>query len=59
LIAEEERVERRKQLEAEKATQRAIAKRNSENDVENARTRYLERKRRKLEGAQAQQEGNA
>jgi len=57
IAAEQLRVEQQKQLEAENATQRAIAKRNNENDVENARARYLERKRRRLEEVPEQQEG--
>ena len=59
MVAEQSRLEQQRQLEAEKANQRAIAKRNNEDDVESARVRYLERKRRRLEGAQEQQEGSS
>ncbi|KAL5511254.1 hypothetical protein ACEPAH_4469 [Sanghuangporus vaninii] len=44
----------RERLEKERE-QRMVAKRNTEEDVQNARQRYLERKRRKLEEAQAQE----
>lgn len=57
MVAEEERVERQKKEDAERAVQRAVAKRNNENDVESARTRYLERKRRKLDETQEEREG--
>ncbi|KAF9482785.1 hypothetical protein BDN70DRAFT_874575 [Pholiota conissans] len=43
------RSELSRQEETEAAKQRIITKRNNENDVESARARYLERKRRKLE----------
>jgi len=59
MAAEQSRVEQQRQLEAEKATQRAIAKRNNEKDVESARTRFLERKRRRLEGAHEPQEASS
>lgn len=53
---EEERLKKdeSEKAAAEAARQRIIAKRNSENDVESARARYLERKRRKLEEDQAE-----
>ena len=57
MAAEEERVERQKKEDAERAVQRAVAKRNNESDVESARARYLERKRRKLDEAQEEREG--
>jgi hypothetical protein len=59
MVAEHSRVEQQRQLEAERATQRAISKRNNENDVESARARFLERKRQRLEGFQEQQEGHS
>ncbi|KAJ3732970.1 coiled-coil domain-containing protein 55-domain containing protein [Lentinula guzmanii] len=43
--------ERRENERRHEKTQRIIAKRNTEEDVESARTRFLERKRRKLEEA--------
>ncbi|KAF5391252.1 hypothetical protein D9757_001866 [Collybiopsis confluens] len=48
---EEEKGRARKDREAEEleATLRVVTKRNTEEDVENARARYLDRKRRKLE----------
>lgn len=59
MTTEKERVEQQRRLEAERATQLAIAKRNNESDVESARARYLERKRRRLEEGQSQQEGDS
>ncbi|KIK57802.1 hypothetical protein GYMLUDRAFT_246781 [Collybiopsis luxurians FD-317 M1] len=49
---EEERTRREREREEHEITRRMIAKRNTEEDVENARARYLERKRRKLEETQ-------
>ncbi|KAJ3725928.1 coiled-coil domain-containing protein 55-domain containing protein [Lentinula raphanica] len=49
---EHERIEKEREREEHDKTQRLIAKRNTEEDVESARARYLERKRRKLEEAQ-------
>lgn len=49
LEEEQERKERAKRESEEQATQRIIAKRNTEADVDSARARYLERKRRRLE----------
>ncbi|KAG6376177.1 coiled-coil domain-containing protein 55-domain containing protein [Boletus reticuloceps] len=46
---EHERQQAQKERDAEESRQRIVAKRNSEVDVEDARVRYLERKRRKLE----------
>jgi len=57
MAAEEERVERQKKEDAERAVQRAVAKRNNEDDIEGARARDLERKRRKLDEAQEEKEG--
>ncbi|KAF9533014.1 coiled-coil domain-containing protein 55-domain containing protein [Crepidotus variabilis] len=54
LADEERRIEQQKMSEEERATQRAVAKRNNETSVEDARARFLERKRRKLEEAQQQ-----
>ncbi|KAJ3786271.1 coiled-coil domain-containing protein 55-domain containing protein [Lentinula aff. detonsa] len=48
---EQERVRKEREREEHEKTQRIIAKRNTEEDVESARTRFLERKRRKLEEA--------
>ncbi|KAF8136386.1 coiled-coil domain-containing protein 55-domain containing protein [Boletus edulis] len=46
---EHERQQAQKERDAEESRQRIVAKRNTEVDVEDARVRYLERKRRKLE----------
>ncbi|KAF9227883.1 hypothetical protein BS17DRAFT_410333 [Gyrodon lividus] len=46
---ERKRQQTQKQEEEEEARQRVILKRNTEEDVQGARARYLERKRRKLE----------
>ena len=46
---EKERVAQEKARADEQATQRTIARRNTETDVQSARERYLQRKRRKLE----------
>jgi hypothetical protein len=46
---EQARVARAKQLQDHEATQRIVAKRNNQDDLQSARERYLERKRRKLE----------
>lgn len=54
LESERQRTEKTQKEADEAAKQRIVAKRNSENDVESARTRYLERKRRKLEEDQAE-----
>ncbi|KAF9075276.1 coiled-coil domain-containing protein 55-domain containing protein [Rhodocollybia butyracea] len=52
LEEERVRVQKEKEREEQEASQKIIAKRNNEEDVESARARYLERKRRKLEEAQ-------
>lgn len=55
LQEEQRRTEQSKQEADELARQRIIAKRNNEDDVQSARERYLERKRRKLEEERAEQ----
>jgi len=47
--AEHLRTEHSQKEADDRALQRIIAKRNNEDDVESARARYLERKRRKLQ----------
>ncbi|KAJ3919118.1 coiled-coil domain-containing protein 55-domain containing protein [Lentinula edodes] len=49
---EQERARKEQEREEYEMAQRIIAKRNNEEDVESARARYLERKRRRLEEAQ-------
>ncbi|KAK7467096.1 hypothetical protein VKT23_004156 [Stygiomarasmius scandens] len=49
LEEEHERVIREKQRQEMEAVQRVVVKRNNEEDIQGARERYLERKRRKLE----------
>ena len=49
LEEEQERVAKAKELQEHKATQRIVAKRNNQDDLQSARERYLQRKRRKLE----------
>ncbi|KAG1875235.1 coiled-coil domain-containing protein 55-domain containing protein, partial [Suillus tomentosus] len=49
LEEERERVSKQKEAHEEEARQRTILKRNTQEDVQNIRTRYLARKRRKLE----------
>jgi hypothetical protein len=46
---EQERVARALELQEHEATQRIVVKRNNQDDLERARERYLQRKRRKLE----------
>ncbi|KAF5365731.1 hypothetical protein D9758_003294 [Tetrapyrgos nigripes] len=46
---ERERVARDKEREEREAIERTVAKRNKEEDIQSARERYLQRKRRKLE----------
>lgn len=46
---EEARVARAKELKEREATQRIVAKRNTQEDLHSARERYLHRKRQKLE----------
>ncbi|KAH7889664.1 coiled-coil domain-containing protein 55-domain containing protein [Phlebopus sp. FC_14] len=46
---EEERRRLMTESETEEARQRVVLKRNTEDDIQSARTRYMERKRRKLE----------
>ena len=53
LEQEEVRTAKAKALADHEATQRIIAKRNNEEDVQGAKERYLARKRRKLEEEQA------
>lgn len=48
---EQARVARAKELQDHEATQRIVAKRNTQDDLQSARERYLQRKRRKLEEA--------
>jgi coiled-coil domain-containing protein 55 len=48
---EQARVARAKELLDHEATQRIVAKRNTQDDLQSARERYLQRKRRKLEEA--------
>lgn len=54
VVEEQERVEQQTKENVERALQRAVTKRNDETDVESARARYLERKRRKLEDDQGE-----
>lgn len=49
---EQERARKEQEREEYEMAQRIIAKRNNEEDVESARARYLERKRRRLEEAE-------
>ncbi|KAF8077918.1 coiled-coil domain-containing protein 55-domain containing protein [Lyophyllum atratum] len=49
--AEEDRLARDKRMAEEEAVRRTVAKRNSDNDVQGARERYLQRKRQRLEEA--------
>lgn len=49
--AEQERIAMEKKRAEHEATQRVIAKRNTEEDVHSARERYLQRKRQRLEAA--------
>lgn len=51
---EETRAAREKELAEHEATQRIVAKRNNEEDMQSARERYLQRKRRKMEEETAQ-----
>lgn len=46
---ERERQQAQRERDEEESRQRIVAKRNTETDVQDAKTRYLERKRRKLE----------
>jgi len=46
---ERERQQEQRERDEEESRQRIVAKRNTETDVQDAKTRYLERKRRKLE----------
>jgi hypothetical protein len=55
---EKDRIAHEKASAEELAVQRTIARRNTETDVESARERYLQRKRRKLEEAAAVEESN-
>jgi coiled-coil domain-containing protein 55 len=48
---EQVRVANAKKLQDHEATQRIVAKRNNQDDLQNARERYLRRKRQKLEDA--------
>jgi coiled-coil domain-containing protein 55 len=48
---EQARVVKAKELQDYEATQRIVAKRNNEDDLQNARERYLQRKRQKLADA--------
>jgi coiled-coil domain-containing protein 55 len=49
LEQEQERLVKEKEREDQQAIQRIVAKRNTQDDVQSARERYLQRKRRKLE----------
>lgn len=49
LVAEEDRVTQEKRRAEQDAIQRTVAKRNTQSDINNARERYLQRKRQKLE----------
>ncbi|KZS99225.1 hypothetical protein SISNIDRAFT_16516 [Sistotremastrum niveocremeum HHB9708] len=49
LAEEEERAQKEKQREEQEARDRILAKRNNEDTIQNARERYLARKRRRLE----------
>ena len=49
MTEERERQEAERQRNEEESRQRIVAKRNTEADLQDAKTRYLERKRRKLE----------
>jgi coiled-coil domain-containing protein 55 len=49
LEAEKHRTAQESQNAADQALQRIIAKRNNEDDIEDARSRYLDRKRKKME----------
>jgi coiled-coil domain-containing protein 55 len=50
---EKERLTREKERREKEALERVVQKRNTDNDVESARERYLARKRRKLEEAES------
>ncbi|KAJ4487930.1 coiled-coil domain-containing protein 55-domain containing protein [Lentinula aciculospora] len=56
LEGEQERAQKEREREEYEMSQRIIAKRNNDEDVESARARYLERKRRKVEEAQTAEE---
>jgi len=49
LEAEQQRTAQERQDAADKTTQRIVAKRNNDDDIEGARSRYLQRKRKKTE----------
>ena len=49
LEAEQQRMAQQSQDAANKAMQRIVAKRNNDDDIEDARSRYLHRKRKKME----------
>lgn len=49
LEAEQQKTVHEKQDAADKAMQRIVAKRNNDDDIEDARSRYLQRKRKKME----------
>lgn len=53
LEEEEERLEKEREREEREKRERVVAKRNNEEEIENARERYLDRKRRRLEEAAA------
>jgi hypothetical protein len=46
---EQQRLQKQREKEEQEDREKIIAKRNNEHEIQNARTRYLERKRRKLE----------
>jgi len=50
---EQQRLQKRREKEEQEERERIIVKRNNEDQVQNARARYLERKRRKLEDGSA------
>jgi coiled-coil domain-containing protein 55 len=52
LKQEDERVVEEREREERERLQRIVAKRNQDDDIQNARERYLARKRRKLESAE-------
>ena len=56
LEAEQQRTAQESQDAADQAMQRIIAKRNNDDDIEDARSRYLQRKRRKMEEEEEEEE---
>lgn len=56
---ERRRKEEERERKEREEVERAVKKRNTDSDIKSARERYLERKRRKLEGGEAESEKNS